>query len=289
MRPSPNQTQNQKYRGRAGFTLVELLVAISIIALLIGLLLPALSSARKNATVAQVKTEISALEGAITQFKAKFGIDPPSRITIYNTAAGWNGDPRSKQLIRKMFPQFNFNTNGGFGNTAPVYLDGAECLVFFLGGVQSGGAYIGFSNNPALPFSAGGKSRIGPYYTFNLSRMMDTDGDKLLEYRDPITGQTAPYIYLSSYYGIGNGYSTTDYNTSPTTPYNPRMTNIYTQNSSATAFWKPQSYQIISPGFDGTYGLGGIYDTDKADATLIGTREAERDNITNFSSGMLAP
>ena len=47
-----------------GFTLVELMVVISIIALLVGILLPAISRARDNAKIGQSKSNIRNIKTA---------------------------------------------------------------------------------------------------------------------------------------------------------------------------------------------------------------------------------
>lgn len=53
---------------RAGFTLVELLIAIAIIAMLVAIAVPSYSSYRDRVLVAQAKSDIRSLEIAIAQY-----------------------------------------------------------------------------------------------------------------------------------------------------------------------------------------------------------------------------
>ena len=59
-----------KARSGRGFTLIELLVVISIIALLIGILLPALSSARETARGVVCQTHMKNLSTAFAAYAA---------------------------------------------------------------------------------------------------------------------------------------------------------------------------------------------------------------------------
>lgn len=133
---------------RSAFTLIEVLVVIVILAILAGLILPAISRVSVRARVAQVRNEISALDSAIATFKTQFANEPPSQIVIYETptaAGAWNSaspsaaavDSRAK--IRQIWPQFDFSIARDFdGNgsmTDVIVLSQGECLVFFLGGI----------------------------------------------------------------------------------------------------------------------------------------------------------
>lgn len=143
-------TSTNRGARRSGFTLIELMVVIVIISILMAFLLPALSGVRRNARIAQVRTEISSLEAAITSFKQKYGVEPPSQVVLYETAAGWNADPDSRGKIRQIWPQFDFTLSrnvdlNGTAGEAPsgsspnevgkVTLSQGECLAFFLGGI----------------------------------------------------------------------------------------------------------------------------------------------------------
>ncbi len=72
-----------------GFTLIELLVVISIIALLIGLLMPALSAAKDSANGMACKSNVRALSISAEAFEQDHGVQVGSFSTNY-TAAGGN-------------------------------------------------------------------------------------------------------------------------------------------------------------------------------------------------------
>lgn len=327
---------------RLGFTLLELMVVIVIIALLMGLLLPAVNSVRRAARDAEVRKDISDLEAAITQFKVSFGVEPPSQMTLYATAAEWDlsgplypNNKRYKGLIRAIWPRFDFTNCGGNSNgttftstmsasATPINLNGAECLVFFLGGMidPASGGFSGFAKDPLHPFAAASgvgaiTNREGPFFEFKgaslvtatfpktfVGRLTDLDSDLIPEYRDPLPQQTNPYVYFngsSSYRsemvvpsnipsGVTGAVPTwrnTDglsLNSSSTI----QMPHAYYTGFNATSPvasrpYKNKGIQIISPGADGAYGIGRLFDP----ANLGGLYLDDRDNITNFHPGRL--
>lgn len=336
---SPSSQEKQRRRLRGGFTLVELMVVVVIIAILIGLVLPAIIGVRQRAREAEVKNDIAKLEQAITAFKVEFGIEPPSQITLFAASADWNNpmlanSTRSMNLIRQIWPRFDFSDCGGASNgmtftvpggATPTRLDlnGAECLVFFLGGMidQQSGAFTGFAKDPANPFTprATITNRQGPFFEFvgalrippsatagdgNWSgRLTDKDADWLPEYRDTLPQQTMPYVYFSAASGsyrtapttagmaisMSNPWVNTD-NRDASNSANTLMNYAYYVSFSPftspamSAPHKPKAFQIISPGSDGLYGTGGLFNPENTSAL---SRE-DRDNITNFHAGRLA-
>lgn len=290
---------------RSGFSLIELVVVILIVAILASLILNGVSAARVTALNAAAASDINNFQKAIADFKLKYGMEPPSSITLYETPSGWSSPAavRSRSLIRQIWPQFDFtlarDINGDKDTTDTLMLQGAECLVFFLGGVWStdmvdntgaaiaGGPAanspvqlwvpLGFSVNPNNPLARGG-SRVGPFIDIDSSRLINIDGDTdaegAPEYLDSLPGQTKPLIYASSY--DGRGYLAADLATGPGCTF----TSVYTKTGGQA--YNPKSFQIISAGMDGDYGTGGVLDD-----TLPPNRAAERDNITNFKGGRL--
>lgn len=219
--------------------------------------------------------------------------------------------------------KMDINGNGTLDET--LDLRGVECMVFLLGGVtltgDAAGAPlkanrndaietagtpgqwipIGFSVNPAFPFSRSGSSRVGPFYEFDAPRLVNVAGtiaDHMPEYMDPIPGQLTPYAFASASGGAFNygapdpadptprdaGYCQFDLNMGdPGTPFG----DVYKRATNEP--YNREGYQLISPGFDYLFRnpatpAGGPW---VEGGTIPANRAEERDNIANFSGGQL--
>ncbi len=70
-------THNTGWVGRRGFTLIEVLMVIAIIALLIGLLIVALNKVRGTGEMASTEKLMQSIDAGLSQFKADHGFLPP--------------------------------------------------------------------------------------------------------------------------------------------------------------------------------------------------------------------
>jgi prepilin-type N-terminal cleavage/methylation domain-containing protein/prepilin-type processing-associated H-X9-DG protein len=104
-----------------GFTLIELLVVIAIIALLIGLLLPAVQSAREAARRMQCGNNIKQIGLAVHNYELTFGGLPPSALVV-TTGPGtlWTSDwglhARILPHIEQAATYAAFNLSSSYGD-----------------------------------------------------------------------------------------------------------------------------------------------------------------------------
>lgn len=234
----------------AGFTLVEMLVVITIITVLAALLVPAAYIVLNNAENARLAIEVAGLTQAMETFKSEYGDYPPD---CSDTA-------EVNKFLSRMFPRRN-PTN----DPLPSGLTPATALSFWLGG---------FSADPTKPITGAGDRK--PRFDFDETRADfvvgagTNDNVKVFAYHP--RNKLQPYVYLQ-WKTYGSATYTTAVNGTARAYYDARDVNGQT-------LIYPRKFQIICAGQDDHYGGGGARYPDGPYNI-----SEDLDNITNFSGG----
>lgn len=116
-------------RAQGGFTLVELLLVLVILALIAGLVLPSIIGQAEGAKAKSASSQISRLSMAVESFYLDTGNTPERLEDLVSDpggAAGWNGPYVKKQLLKDPWGrEYQYASPGQHGDF-DIYSYGAD-------------------------------------------------------------------------------------------------------------------------------------------------------------------
>jgi prepilin-type N-terminal cleavage/methylation domain-containing protein len=306
------QTSRQR---KAGFTLVEMLVVISIIAILAALLLPAVTAAITSARNTAIALELNQLNSAIEAYRLEKGDYPPNFRDINAV----------RRHIAKCYPRADSTYVTNFiirattqGSNPDLFIDEGESMVFWLSMTDKNPQY------PFLLYYNPQRATLAPdpkrYYDFDQTRLTPSNPARqeppnLPPNSPQVITMDVPsfqarycketnYIYIDSRsYALFTAefsaappaapvFAYADDPTAGVRPYWTSTTNATnpgaTLNRDKYQAAKPTAFQVICAGQDGDFGL---LPTDIAKAGPkvfpdgLYYNPADKDNITSFSNG----
>lgn len=121
------------------FSLIELLIVISIIAILAGMIIPASMMVKRAGTVRKAKSEITQIATAIDSYKEKYGHYPPDNRMLTNP---------DRFILNPLFYELQGTVLTGSG-AAEMYqtLDGRTNILVRAVSAAFGGGVAGFVNS----------------------------------------------------------------------------------------------------------------------------------------------
>lgn len=260
-----------RYKSK-GFTIVEVLTVLAIMALLVGILLPALNMARNAGRVAKQRVQLTAIEQALFAFRNDYGDYPPSSLT--QVPSGTQSYCGAQKLAEAMlgldlmgfYPksQFNADPQDYINKTGrkPRYLELETANAFFLGD-QGGVVETGLFRTTELSFT----NLVSYGYVLcdafldrkvNIGGKAIKAGMPILYYRANPLGDGLHKVFpdKATYNYMDNQLLVNLVNNSnnPDLIIN-KITDPKINNPSGNPWpYRPDSYILISAGIDGLYG-----------------------------------
>jgi prepilin-type N-terminal cleavage/methylation domain-containing protein len=285
---------SQSSPSRGGFTLVELLVVITIIAIMFALISAAAVKIIGKGDEVKLRSEISQLSLAVNAFKQQFAVGyVPDRIVL---PPGY--DSATAQYFKSVWPRLSSSTQPVNANTLgtgtspitvngvtyprgvfdywqvpgnnPIILQGDQALVFWLAGPSENPNFPNYPSTPPMPpanrlnwssdvtdpMKPGG-SRLTTFFSFPNNRLQYFAGTGTRTANFPSFVDVyggAPYLYFSTNRADNNYTSNITFAAVTVNPY--LVSGTVGSSTSPPRFANPSSFQIISAGKDGSFGNG---------------------------------
>lgn len=165
---------------RKGFTLVELLVVVSIIALLSTVTISSLNSARARARDAQRELDIKTIQTALESYYISNGVYPQTS-NVYSYEAGWQNtfgaalginipvDPINESSLPAHSGGYNYRY---FAHSNPVYCSGQSYFLNFNKETSSGDG-----PNDGVVMCNGATPETSTRYTYDSSFVVGVGSD----------------------------------------------------------------------------------------------------------------
>jgi prepilin-type N-terminal cleavage/methylation domain-containing protein len=201
LRLRPAASSLQPPASRSAFTLTELLVVITIIAVLAALTTAGVMRAMGTARQTKIKTELDQLDSALRAYKEKYGSYPPSDLSNLSI------NPALKAHVARAFPRYDLSQLGPdllAAGLDPNVSRPDHALVFWLRGFGPDVThpFVNISNeqivNGAVP-NPGVKVTTNSFFLFDQGRLMPLNFSSTVTYPSYIPAgikTKAPYIYF---------------------------------------------------------------------------------------------
>jgi len=190
-----------------GVTIVEIMTVVAIIAILVGILIPATQMARRAALNGKQKMQMAAIETALVAFKNDYGDYPPSETSIASGQFYCGAQKLAEAMVGRDMMGFDPNScwsvdDGAYKNTSgrrELYLDPDTANAFRLG---SGPGIVGLFDQDKLWNLAAASfvlcdvfTQYQVVYTEGATVRQVRVGSPILYYRANRLGRTSQEIY----------------------------------------------------------------------------------------------
>lgn len=296
-------------RHPAGFTLVELLIVITIVVILLALLLPAVHKIRVIGQETEARNEISQMSNAATTFKNDWAQCPPSLFRLPTRPVSTNPNAAERALEDASFAflkqRYNrwpaasdldmagninwANHQGMSGYQLPTgqYLQGNQCMVLFLGGPErTGWAH----DRPAAPSGTAVSKTV--YLEIKDAKLQ---GGLQFGYNSDLAVYVDPFGSAYVYFGSNHPQRGGKYNDLTATghndhlPMNTQHPDIVGGTGTVSPYQEGAKYsnegmcQIICAGENQRFGPGGAWVP--GNGVYAGAGDGS-DDMSNFNNGI---